>query len=81
MANKLIKFEKENCPNCDRVQMFLDNEEVEVQKVNPFENPTLAARYDIGSVPTTVLVDEDGNEIDKSISFNPGELEELISKL
>lgn len=78
---KLLKFEKENCPACTMVQNFLDSNEVNVEKVNPFENPKLAAHFMISSVPVTILLDDEGNEIQRSRGFNPGELEELINQL
>lgn len=78
---KLIKFEKENCPACTMVENFLNANEVDVEKVNPFENPKLAAKFMISSVPVTILLDDEGNEIQRSRGFNPAELEEIITKL
>jgi thioredoxin 1 len=78
---KLIKFEKENCSACTMVQNFLDANDVTVEKINPFENPKLAANFMISSVPVTILLDEEGNEVQRSRGFNPDELESIISKL
>lgn len=79
---KLIKFEKENCPKCTLVENYLNDQGVQSEKVNPFENPSLASRYNVGSIPTTVLVDDIGEKIgDEVIGFNGDELDELISKL
>jgi thioredoxin 1 len=78
---KLIKFEKENCSACTMVQNFLDVNDVTVEKVNPFENPKLATNFMISSVPVTILLDDEGNEIQRSRGFNPDELESIISKL
>jgi thioredoxin 1 len=78
---KLLKFEKENCPACTMVENFLTDKNVEVEKVNPFENPKLAAKFMISSVPVTILLDEEGNEIQRSRGFNPEELDSLIKQL
>jgi thioredoxin 1 len=78
---KLIKFEKENCPACTMVENVLNEQGVVAEKVNPFENPKLAVKFEISSVPVTILIDEEGNEIQRSRGFNPDELQELISKL
>jgi thioredoxin 1 len=78
---KLLKFEKENCPACTMVENFLTDKNVEVEKVNPFENPKLAAKFMISSVPVTILLDEEGNEIQRSRGFNPDELNSLIEQL
>ncbi|MFO1442981.1 thioredoxin [Bacillus sp. Bva_UNVM-123] len=78
---KLLKFEKENCPACTMVENFLNDNNVLAEKVNPFDNPNLAVKFEISSVPVTILLDEEGNEISRSRGFNPDELQELISKL
>ncbi|MED1863385.1 thioredoxin [Fictibacillus nanhaiensis] len=78
---KLIKFEKQNCPACTMVENFLSDQGVETKKINPFDNPDLAAQYEIGSVPVTILLNEEGTEVERSIGFKPHELERIISKL
>lgn len=78
---KLLKFEKDNCPACTMVQNFLEENNINVEKVNPFENPKLAASFMISSVPVTILLDDEGNEVNRSRGFNPIELEKLISQL
>lgn len=78
---KLIKFEKDNCPACTMVENFLTDNKVVAEKVNPFNDPKLATKFMISSVPVTILLDEEGNEMGRSRGFNPSELEELISKL
>lgn len=78
---KLIKFEKNGCTPCQMVQNYLDEKGVEVERINPFDQPKLAIKYDISSVPVTILVDENGNEITRSVGFKPIELDEMISQL
>ena len=77
---KLIKFEKADCNPCMMVSDLLDKSGVEYEKVNPFNNPELAMKYKIRTVPTTILVDQD-EEIRRTIGFNPEELKEIITMI
>lgn len=78
---KLLKFEKDNCPACTMVENFLNENDVVAEKVNPFDNPKLAVKYKISSVPVTILLDEEENEVQRSIGFKPDQLNEIISKM
>ncbi|MFS0643846.1 thioredoxin domain-containing protein [Siminovitchia sp. 179-K 8D1 HS] len=78
---KLIKFELPGCNPCQMVQNFLDSKEVRVEKINPMDQPETAAKFDIASVPVTILLNEEGSEVDRCVGFNPEKLDELISKL
>lgn len=78
---KLIKFEKENCPACTMVENFLIDKGIKAEKINPFNEPDKAVKFNIGSVPVTILVDNDGNEVKRSIGFKPDELESLVDNL
>lgn len=78
---KVIKFEKENCTPCKMVQNYLEDNQIAVEKINPFDKPDEAITYNIGSVPVTILLDNQNNEIQRSVGFKPDELEEIISKL
>lgn len=76
---KLLKFEKEHCPSCDRVDAFLSQYgHLQIQRVNPFENPQLAVSYKIASVPVTILLDDHEVEMKRSIGYKPEELKEII---
>lgn len=77
---KLIKFEKADCNPCVMVSDLLDKSGVEYEKINPFNNPELAMKYKVRTVPTTILLDQD-EEIKRTIGFNPEELKELIAML
>ena len=74
---KLIIFEKADCNPCMMVSDLLDKSGVEYEKVNPFNNPELAVKYKVRSVPTTILVDQN-QEIKRTIGYNPEELQEII---
>lgn len=81
--SKIIKFEKMGCVPCVRVSAFLDEREIEFKTVdimNP-DNGDLLEKYDIFSVPVTVLVDDSGKVIKEVTGFNEDGLLDLINCL
>ncbi|QDP39216.1 thioredoxin domain-containing protein [Radiobacillus deserti] len=78
---KILKFEKDNCPSCNMVEVFLSqHDHIQVEKVNPFEAPKMATSYQIASVPVTILLDDNGQEVKRSIGYKPEELEAIVSE-
>jgi len=78
---KILKLEKHNCRPCDMVENFLQDQNVEYDKINIEENPETSMQYGVMSVPVTLLLDDNGLEVDRVIGFNPPEIEKLIEKL
>jgi thioredoxin 1 len=82
MANKIIKFSTPDCGFCKQVNSFLEQNvesiKVEIETVNPHDNPELAIAYGVMSIPVMVLVDEEGKVVKTSRGYNPSELEEII---
>ena len=78
---KIIKLEQPNCKNCGNVALFLENNGIEFDTYDVTKHPDKAVKYNIMSVPVTILEDNEGNELQRSIGFNPAELEDMISKL
>jgi thioredoxin 1 len=78
---RLIKLEKYNCPSCQMVSNFLNNANVKYKAINVEDNPKVASEYGVMGVPVTILLDDEGNEIQRSIGYKPNELQEMISKL
>lgn len=78
---KLLKFYKDNCSNCVLVTQYLDSKNVQYDSINPFEQPKYGANYEIMSVPVTILLDENGSEVKRSVGFKPTELDSLIEQL
>lgn len=77
---KIIKFEKKDCNPCAMVSDLLDKSGVEYEKVNPFDNPELAVKHKIRSVPTVILFDHE-EELKRSVGFKPEELQEIMNSL
>lgn len=78
---KLIKFEKDDCVPCKNVSMFLDSKNVVYEKINPFNDPEMAIKYKVRSVPTVILLDDDGSEIIREIGENLDNLEKIIKMM
>ena len=77
---KILKFEKNDCNPCALVSDLLDKSGVQYEKVNPFNNPELAIKYKVRSVPTFILVEQD-QEIRRTVGFKPEELQEIMNSL
>lgn len=75
------------CPHCKRIAPSYDKiaEDYEgklvVGKVDTDEDPAIAQKYEIEYLPTFVLLDAEGNVLDKVISpANKAALDEFIQK-
>lgn len=85
---KLVKFEQPGCAPCAMVSNYLKEElNVPHEAVDVTVHPEFAAHYELASVPTVLLLEVDkqedviGEELGRSIKFNPEELDELAEKL
>lgn len=76
---KLVKFEKDGCNPCSMVSDWLDQRNVEYEKVNAFDDPMRVAQAKVRSVPTLILM-EDDVEIARTTGFKPDEIEKLVNK-
>lgn len=70
---RIIKFEKDDCAPCAQVSEYLDNKGIRYETINPFDQPDLAAKFKIRSVPT-VLVLENEEIQQRIVGFKPEEL-------
>ena len=77
---KLVKFEKDGCNPCNMVSAWLDERNIEYEKVNAFNDPMKAAQAKVRSVPTLILM-EDDVEIARTVGFKPDEIEKLVEQL
>lgn len=77
----LLKLYQPSCRPCQMVSQFLESHNVKHEAINVLENTDVAVKYGIMSTPVTILLDDEGNEIQRVIGFKPQELEEMISKL
>lgn len=80
---KLLKFFAQWCAPCKALERVMeanniphDNIDIETE-----EGDTLSRKYGVRAVPTLVLIDEDGNEINKHVGMmNAQQLKEFTNK-
>lgn len=73
---KIIKFEKHGCQPCEMVSAVLSEAGVAFEAINPFDQPEMAVKYKIRSVPTVVVLDGE-TEVERIIGFDAGRLRQL----
>lgn len=78
---KVIKLSKPDCVPCQTVANFLQDNNVEYEEHDIYKEPELVEKYNLMGVPVTILFDDEGNEVQRVVGFNPPQLNELISKL
>ncbi|MBE6646247.1 MAG: ribonucleoside triphosphate reductase [Ruminococcaceae bacterium] len=62
-------FATKTCPNCKMAAMFLEKAGIPFEKVYADENVELVERFGIKQAPTLVVA-EDGNEIEKAVNLS-----------
>lgn len=77
---KLIKFEKNDCNPCAMVSELLEKNGISYERINAFDNPEMAMKFKVRTVPTVILVDGE-EEIKRTMGFKIEELNEIISML
>ena len=77
---RIIKFEKNECNPCAMVSEFLDRKGVEYERINAFDNPEMAMKFKVRTVPTVILMENDA-EVKRVMGFKMEELNEMTSEL
>lgn len=81
---RLVKIEKPNCPGCDKVGAFLDNQDVCYEKSDITKDAfarEVLGELNLFSVPVTVLVDEENKVQDHVLGTDFAKLEALVDKV
>jgi thioredoxin 1 len=60
------------------VSQYLDQKGISYESINPFDQPEIALKYRIRSVPTVILLEKE-EEIKRVIGFKPEELSLLTA--
>lgn len=77
---KIVKFEKEDCQPCVMVSEYFSTRNIAFEAINPFNQPEIAMKFRIRSVPTTLLLEED-QEVMRVVGYQPQELSTLVESL
>lgn len=66
---KALKFRKEGCVPCDRLEPKLeevtDNNDIPVKEIQVEEDMEKVREYKVRASPTVVLLDDSGEEVDR----------------
>lgn len=78
---KILKFFATWCKPCNTVtEMFKEFKTIPVENIDVDENEDLVIKYGIRSIPTILLVDENGNVLHRhtGVPYNLSFLDEYI---
>lgn len=82
IKNKLIKFGASWCAPCKSASKFLSQfDSDKYLEVDITSDEDLAAKFSIKNIPTFVLVNVNGDEVDRFTGFNPAQIKEAIQKI
>ncbi len=63
------------------VSNYLNEVGVKYETVDVTQKPEVATQFEVMGVPVTILLNEQGEEVKRSIGFKPNELDELLKEL
>ncbi|MEC3668956.1 thioredoxin domain-containing protein [Bacillus velezensis] len=78
---RLIKLEQPNCNPCKMVSNYLEHADIQFEAVDVTQEPEVASRFSVMGVPVTILLNDQGEEVNRSVGFKPNELDELLKEL
>lgn len=77
---KILKFSKVGCVPCQLISNILNDKGIVYEEVDAIENEEMRLKYEIQSVPVTILL-EDDEVIDRVNGFNPVAIDSLLAKM
>lgn len=78
---KLIKFRATTCNPCKMLDRALQDFGIEVDaEYNVEIDSEITEKYDVMKSPTVILIDDDGNEIDRAVGLDIPKIMELNEK-
>jgi thioredoxin 1 len=78
---KLIKIYKNPCVPCNQVSQYLEMVGVKADEEYEYtQRQDMVDKYNVMSVPTLILLDDNGNEVDRTTGVGISKLSALIEK-
>lgn len=82
IKNKLIKFGASWCAPCKSASKFLSQfDSDKYVEIDITADEDTAAKFGIKQIPTFVLVNVNGDEVDRFNGFNPALIKQAIEKV
>lgn len=78
---KLLKFEQPDCVPCKMVTRMLEQQGIKAEVINPLEDLEAKNKFEIMGTPTLILLNDDGEEVERIVGFNPPAIFALLAKL
>ncbi len=66
---RLIKLEQPNCNPCKMVSNYLEQADIQFKTVDVTQEPEVASRFGVMGVPVTILLNDQGEEVKRSVGF------------
>lgn len=63
------------------VSNYLEQADIQFETVDVTQEPEVASRFGVMGVPVTILLNDQGEEVNRSVGFMPNELDELLKEL
>lgn len=70
---KAVKFEASWCQPCKSLTRTLTQQGINIEAIDIDENTEMAVKYNIRGVPTILILDDDGKEVDRYVGAMPNE--------
>ena len=78
---KILKFYTPTCMPCRALGKILEQIDVEVENVNAIENLSLVDKYNVCTTPTLIFLDDNGEEVKRTVGLiNKSKIEEILGK-
>ena len=64
-----LKFYSPTCQPCKVADLLFKSKGIESTNINVAEDQEMAIKYNVRGVPTVVIIDEEGNEIQRAVGL------------
>ena len=81
--NMILQFSASFCSPCQQAKRYVKSIEAEdkIIYVDVEENEALVAEYKIKNLPTFILLDFDGKEVERFVGFDKVKIDNMLEKV